>query len=237
MMERKNYFKRFNALDRRYLYTDKHIHSTWTDGEGSIPQIAQRAWEIGLKTIAITDHIRETSTYFAQYDKEIKKIRKQMSVEILAGFEAKIKNFDGEVDAPKDVLKIAEIRIASVHRFPLGRKLYSPKEFDKKICQEIELELSIAAIKKGQANVLGHPGGMSLRKYNEFPLEFFEEIIAECKKQEMVFDLDCSYHAAIYPDLKPILQKHNPLISLGSDAHKLSELGGWIEILKGEIKK
>jgi len=236
-MKKGNYFKRFNALDRKYLYTDKHIHSTWTDGEGSILQISQRAREIGLKTIAITDHIRETSTYFAQYDQEIKKIRKQMSLEILAGFEAKVKNFDGEIDAPKNVFKKAEIKIASVHRFPLGRRLYSPKEFDKKICQEIELELSIAAIKKGQANVLGHPGGMSIRGYNEFPLEFFEEIIAECKKQDMAFDLDCSYHAAIYPDLKLILQKHNPLISLGSDAHKLSEIGGWIEILKGEIKK
>jgi len=236
-MKKGNYFKRFNALDRKYLYTDKHIHSTWTDGEGSILQISQRAQEIGLKTIAITDHIRETSTYFSQYEKEIKKNRKQMSLEILAGFEAKVKNFDGEIDAPKDVLKKAEIKIASVHRFPLGRKLYSPKEFDKKICQEIELELSIAAIKKGQANVLGHPGGMSIRRYNEFSLEFFEEIISECKKQDMAFDLDCSYHAVIYPDLKPILQKYNPLISLGSDAHKLSELGGWIEILKQDMNK
>jgi len=236
-MKKGNYFKRFNAIDRVYLHTDKHMHSTWTDGQANIAQIAKHAVGLGLNTIAITDHIRETSTYFPEYCKEIKKVQKSSGLKILAGFEAKIKNFGGEIDVSKDVLKKAQIKIASVHRFPLGRKLYSPKEFDKKICQEIELELSIAALKKGQANVLGHPGGMSIRRYNEFPLEFFEEIIAECKKQDIAFDLDCSYHTVVYPALKPILQKHNPLISLGSDAHKLSEIGGWIKILNEDIKK
>lgn len=225
------YYKRFKSIDRIYLYTDKHIHSKWTDGEGSIFEIAKKSSEMGLRHIAISDHIRSSSTFFDEYYKEAKKVSKELNIEILAGFEAKIKNFQGDIDACEEVAKKAEIRIASVHRFPIGRKLYEAHMFEKRICQEIELELTIAALNKRSFDVLGHAGGMSLKAYNEFPLNFFEEIILECKRNEVVFEINCNYHLPVLDVLMTLLSKYNIFISFGSDAHKLPEIGGWLNIL------
>jgi len=222
-------FKTFNAIDEEYLHTDKHIHTTWGDGRSSVAELIAQAERIGLKQIAFTEHIRSESTYFPRYLKEIESTRSYCDIDILVGFEAKIMNFSGAVDVSKSVIKKANIKIASVHRFPLGRKLVDPSKLSKGICQEIELELAIAAIKKRECNVLGHAGGMSLKSHNEFPADFFEEIIIECKKNDVAFDLNSFYHMPVIDNLKKMLRIHNPYVSFGSDAHHVNDLGGWIQ--------
>ena len=69
---------------------------------------------------------------------------------------------DGNIDVKPEVVQEADIAILSVHRYPLGSKLYNASEFKKNIAQEIELELSLAGLKKGGFNVLGHPGGIAV---------------------------------------------------------------------------
>ena len=230
------YLKTFNDIGLDYIYSDKHIHSHWTDGEGTVLQIAKRADELCLNHIAITEHMRADSKYLSQYLDEIREANKQCKVDILSGFEAKICNFCGDIDVPHNALKKTEIKIASVHRFPFGRRLYYPQQFEKKICQEIELELSMCALRKGGFNILGHSGGMSLRAYNEFPLGFFEEIIAECKRCNIAFELNSLYHLSVLDDLIALLKKHNPFVSIGSEAHKIDEVGNCINILKEKVE-
>ena len=225
-------FIRYNKIDNQYIRTDLHIHSTWTDGADSIVDIIEQAKERNLHTIAITDHIRTDSTYLEKSVEEIQKLRKTSNIKILTGFEAKVNNFQGEVDVSVLNKNIADIKIASVHRFPIGRKLYNANLFSKKIAQEIELELSIAGIKKAEFDILGHPGGMSIRSFGEFPLAYFEEIIIECNKNNIVFELNSTYHSRIINDLKPILAKHNPLITFGSDAHIKKNIGSWLDTFK-----
>jgi len=225
-----DYFVKFNAIDNDYICTDKHIHSSWTDGGSTVLEVAKKASERGLKQIAIADHVRSYSSYFTKYAEEINRASRKSGLEILIGFEAKIKNFDGDIDAPASVMKRAQIKVASVHRFPLGRKLYFPKDFNKKICQEIELELSLSALKNGGFNVLGHPGGMSLEAHGEFPNNFFGEIILQCKKNNIAFELNSRYHRRVLKKIIPLLSRHNVLVSLGSDAHTLQEIGNWVGI-------
>lgn len=225
-----NYFKRIRDLNVSDFYTDLHIHSTWSDGINSIHEIVQQSKLKKLSTIAITDHIRNESTYFNDYYNEIKKMKVD-GIVILTGFEVKIKNFQGEVDVSPAVSNKAEVQIASVHRFPLGRKLFSPDKFNKPICQEIELELSIACIRKQQMRVLGHPGGMSIKAFHEFPIAFFREIIIECAHNDIVFELNSAYHAEIYKELMPILEEYNPYLSFATDAHTIKEIGQWPHIL------
>lgn len=221
--------KKFKALDTLDAQVDLHIHSVWSDGSNSIAEILQEAREKDLKLIAITDHVRRESTYFPDYCAEIEEMRSS-DLRILVGFEAKILDFHGNLDVSGEVLDRSAVQVGSVHRFPLGRKLFSPKDFDKRICQEVELELSVVAIRKKQLNILGHPGGMSLKAFGEFPLEFFREIAVECSRNEIAFELNSSYHADIYGDLEPILREYNPYIAFGSDAHTLEDIGKWSTI-------
>lgn len=228
-------FKRYKEINKEYICTDKHVHTTWVDGKSSISELVERAKILGMRQIAFTEHVRKDSTYFPQYLEEIYRIRDKENFDIVAGFESKVCNFNGELDLPEDAYNSADIIIASVHRFPFGRKLYQPSQFTKKICQDVELELAIAAIEKEKCNIIGHPGGLSLQAYGEFPLSYFEEIIAECKRHDVAFDLNKMYHYRVFFDLKPLLKKYNPYVSLGSDAHSIDELGGWFGILQGEL--
>jgi len=220
-------FKKYNNIDKEYFHTDFHMHSTWTDGKKTIIEMVDQAKNISLTDIAITDHIRETSTYFPKYYDEIIRIREKENMNIFVGCESKVKNFMGEIDIPENVKHKAEIRIVSVHRFPIGRKLIAPKMFNKKSCQDIELELSMALLENSnnEFDIIGHPGGMSLRFHGEFPTDYFKEIIINCAKYGIVFDINCSYHSSIINQLKPLLKKYNPLVSIGSDAHISGAVG------------
>lgn len=229
------YLKRFNEISPDYLNSDKHIHSQWTDGKGTILQIAERANRLGLNHIAITDHIRSDSSYFPKYFDEIRRIRRRYSFNILVGVEVKIRNFNGDIDIPGSALKRAEIKVASVHRFPIGRKLYTPHKFSKRLCQEIELELSLAALKKGGFDVLGHPGAMSLKFFGEFPIGFFKEIALKCRKSHIAFEVNSFYHKSALKQLKSILKEHNPLVSIGSEAHNLKDVGSCLSVIKGQM--
>jgi len=79
-------------------------------------------------------------------------------------------------------------------------------------------------------DILGHPGGMSLRFHGEFPTEYFEEIIINCVKHNIAFDINYSYHSNIINQLKPLFVKYNPLVSIGSDAHIADSVGSSIKL-------
>jgi len=141
--------KCFNDIDGDYKKMDLHIHSNWTDGENTIEEIIKQAEILKLNTIAITDHIRSVSSYFPEYKKTIQELKKTTAINILTGFETRIKNFNGELDVDANVKNIGEVKIASVHRVTIADKLFSLELFSKEIAQSIELELCLAALKKG----------------------------------------------------------------------------------------
>lgn len=231
-----NFFPKFNDLKFNDLMVDFHLHSTWTDGQNSITEIIKSAKKNNIHSIAITDHIRKTSTYFNDYKNEINHLNSHENINIYIGFEAKINDFVGNIDVKDIVVKEADIAIASVHRFPIGQRLYNASEFKSNIAQEIELELSLAALNMGGFNVLGHPGGMSLTAHNEFHQNFFEEIIVMCSKNDIAFDLNGRYHCNQLNILLPLLKKYNPHVSIGTDSHSVKSIGYWNNILKGYIK-
>lgn len=207
------------------LYVDTHMHSTYTDGEGSIDAIIEVAKQRGLRRVAITDHVRKESTYLQRYFEHIDKIASKCEIEVLKGVEAKVDNFSGAVDVSDEVRKQADIVIASVHRFPLGRNLYAANKFEKGIAQAIELDLALAAVTARACDVLGHPGGMCLQAFKEFPIGSFEELIHACSENGVVFEIDSAYHKPVAGQLIPLLQQYNPLVSFSSDAHTLDRIG------------
>ena len=75
---------------------DYHIHADVTDGEMKIEEIIEEAKRLGLKKIAITEHISKTPTYdWFKFRDKIKKIKVE-GLKILVGVEAKVLNEGGE---------------------------------------------------------------------------------------------------------------------------------------------
>jgi len=178
-----------------------------------------------MNMIAITDHIRKESDYFVEYIKEINEIRNRYHMKIYSGFEAKILDVYGNIDLPDVVSDMADIIIASVHRVPYMGKLRLPKELPFEELIDLELKLSLSAIKNSKKiNVIGHSGGMSISTYGKFPEEYFEKIIYECTNNDIAFEFNYKYHQVFEDVLKRMLIEYNPYVSVGSDAHEIEKI-------------
>jgi putative hydrolase len=82
----------------------------------------------------------------------------------------------------------------------------------------------MAFLRRGGAAVLAHPGGMSLRYGNGFPDENYLALAEAAKAAGIAIELNASY-LKDFSGLVPLLRRVDPLISIGSDAHDLDELG------------
>lgn len=215
---------KFKDINLNYIDEDFHIHSNYTDGKNTIFEIVNQAEKLNLNKIAITDHIRESSIYFDKFSLEINEIRERTKLKILIGYEARIKDFKGNIDVSASVFNKADIRIGSVHRVGFGDKLFSINEFNKNIAFEIERELTIEAIINKNIDIIGHAGGMCITNFGGFPIQYFEDIISACKNNGIAFEINSRYHSNIFTVLYPILVKYNPFVTFGSDAHSLEEI-------------
>jgi DNA polymerase (family 10) len=103
-----------------------HCHTTYSDGKGTIAEMAHAAAELGFGAITITDH-SAAATYARGLD--LTQLRAQRAeiaalvdpgVRILHGTEADILA-DGAIDVPHELIPELEVIIASVHqRHQLG---------------------------------------------------------------------------------------------------------------------
>jgi putative hydrolase len=230
-----NVFKRFKDVDHDYLYSEMHCHSTWTDGLSSVYDIVEKAESIGLKKLIFTDHVRKKSNYFNEYAFEIRKLSKRKKIEIFVGFESKIADFEGNLDITNECRSYADIIIGTVHSFPSGKDFVHPSELPEKKIEETEYKLILNAIEKGDFDIVGHAGGMSITLNGSFPIEYIEDIIAKCVDYDKAFEINSRYHRDIIDELTELLKKYNPLVSIGSDAHSIDQIGTCSKILREKI--
>jgi len=136
------------------IHADLHTHSTWSDGQASIKQMAEAAIKRGLKVLAVTDHSQSlgvanglTPGRLAEQRKEIDKVQKELGdkIKLLQGSEVEIKA-DGTLDFDDSVLASLDIVVASLHT-----SLRQPR------AQVTERLLN--AIRNPHVDIIGHPTG------------------------------------------------------------------------------
>jgi len=137
---------------------DLHMHTTASDGAGSIVEMAEAAKGRGLKYIAITDHSKRVSmangldeVRLRTHWKDIREARKSITgIEVLCGIECDILE-DATMDLSDDVLAEADWIVAVLHY-----GLQQPRE-------QIMKRL-MTAITNPHVNIIGHPTGRMVGK-------------------------------------------------------------------------
>lgn len=137
---------------------DLHMHTTATDGRGTIREMIDAGKARGLQYIAITDHSKRVSMAngldaerLRAHWREIVKVREQVSgIDVMCGIECDILE-DATMDLPDDVLAEADWVIAVLH---YGLK--QPRE-------QIQKRL-LHAIRCPYVSVIGHPSGRIIGK-------------------------------------------------------------------------
>ena len=220
-------FFRFKEISAENVHREFQVHTDWTDGSNSITEILAEAERRQIKELAFTEHARASSDYVPEFFRQIELASRNSSiVRVYKGLEVKIMDTTGRLDISPSMCGTADLVIASVHSFSddYGQRR-SARMVDKEEAHRIEFNMAMALIASRKADVLSHPGGMSLRYFGEFPLPYFEQLLAKCVEHDVPFEINFSYHAAILEDLLPLLKDINPLISIGSDVHELQKIG------------
>lgn len=144
-------------IEVKNIKAELHSHTTWSDGQLSILEMAQAAKKRGYKVLGVTDHSAAiglleglTPEKVEEQRKEIAKVRKKMGDEltILHGVEVEIRA-DGALDLPDEVLASLDIVVASLHQ--------SIRQPRAQITERM-----LAAIRNPHVDIIGHPTNRKL---------------------------------------------------------------------------
>lgn len=195
---------------------DLHMHTTASDGAGTIEEMALAAKARGLKYIAITDHSKRVSMAngldakrLREHWDNIRRIRSQMhGIEILCGIECDILE-DAELDLPDDVLEEADWVIAVLH--------YGLRQPREQIMKRL-----LNAIRNPHVDIIGHCTGRMIGRREGADVNFSELLRAAADHRVMLeinahpsrLDLD-DIHAAAAKD-------HGIPIVISTDSHSVN---------------
>lgn len=167
-----------------------HAHSTWSDGQFSIKEMAEACMERGYEYLGITDH-SQTAAYagglsvdeIRQQWEEIDKLNEEFAgngtnFRIFKGIESDILG-DGRLDYGDDILEGFDFVIASVHS---GLEMSREKMMTR----------FRNAITNPYTNIIGHPSGRLLLQRDGSDLDMNELI-----------ELAAEHHTAIEINANP----------------------------------
>src|SRR3989442_4792863 len=196
-----------------------HVHSTWSDGQNTIREMAEACIVRGLTYLGLTDHSK-TAAYagglneedLRRQHEEIDLLNKEYAgrLRILKGIECDILR-DGSLDFADDVLATLDFVVASIH------SLFN-------LSLEEQTQRMLRAISNRYVDIIGHPTGRILLGREGYALDLDVVIDAaaehgvwiEINAHPSVLDLDCLYlHRARDEVIK---------IPIDPDAHVISGL-------------
>ena len=190
------------------ILEDYHVHSSYNDHSAldlTVKNALDRAAEVGLKTLAFTEHVRRSSSWVPQYIQEIKNLRESSMTNVVIGFEAKILS-DGSIDCLEEYSE-AYFIIASFH------SVYSDK---KKWMYAL-----IKTIENPHVNVIGHLAPEPTFHIDGGEIDF---IASKIVLHQKIVEINAKYHRPPRDWILSFREK-GVRFHLGSDAHSVSEIG------------
>ena len=226
-------FFRAGMLRRHIPRIDLHIHTNFVHGRNSIEELASQAIKEGLEVIAFTEHARKDSTYIYAFLEEIMSVRQSCNIRILSGVECRIINTKGDVDTNGHISDKVDMVIGALHKYPsdVDYEFIATENLSHVKAAEIETEATINAVKKGVITSLAHP----TRSYSEhfgqrFPKELLIQVLRCCTNNGVAFELNAQTKYLEY--ITDMCIKENALISIGSDAHSIEQVGSIVRMLE-----
>jgi putative hydrolase len=228
--------KRQNITKNHIPMFDYHLHTNWTDGQNTSLEMYNCAVNAGLESILFSEHARKTSVnWFLDFANEIRNLPKSTCTAFV-GVEAKVSDFHGNIDSVDEILDVCDLVMASVHRFPDEFKVTErPIDIEGNEAVKMELDLSLAVLENKNIDILGHPFGMSIRRFNIYPTEAdFKKVIKKASETGVAIEVNPYYHNNLW-EIIDWCQDFGTLISLGSNAHKTSQVG-WVNRVLSEAQ-
>jgi DNA polymerase (family 10) len=213
---------------------DLQMHTTWSDGQNTLEEMARAAQAKGYAYIAITDHSQGlgvvqglTPERLREQRKEIDRLNAELApFRILAGIELEIR-VDGSLALPDDVLAGLDIVLASVHS--------SMRQDRETMTQRV-----ITAMQHPLVNIIAHPTGRLINQRDRLNLDF-DAVLRAAVETGTILEINADPHRLdLDGEHARAAIEAGVLLSLGTDAHSLFGLEsmpfgvamarrGWVE--------
>ncbi|HWF37472.1 MAG TPA: PHP domain-containing protein [Candidatus Acidoferrales bacterium] len=206
---------------RRDLCGDLQMHTTWSDGEGSVQEMAEAADERGYEYIAITDHAKGLKIAGGIDEAQLRRQAHEIAgmnaalgaggrkLRVLRSIELNL-NPQGEGDMESAALAKLDLVLGCFHS-SLRKK-------------EDQTARYLAALRNPDIQILGHPKG---RIYN-FRLGLnadWPRVFGLAAKLDKAVEIDCYQDRQdLKLDLVRLAKQAGCRISLGTDSHGPSQL-------------
>ncbi len=191
-----------------------HNHTTYSDGEHTLAEMADYCKELGYEYLGICDHSK--SAFYANGLQPERIVQQQIEIDVLnkkltpfrifKGIESDIL-IDGSLDYPDEILSTFDFVVASIH---------SILRMDK----EKATQRLIRAVENRYTTILGHPTGRLLLAREGYPIDH-EKVIDACATNGVIIELNANpYRLDLdWRFLQYALNK-NVMISINPDAHR-----------------
>src|SRR6266571_2271165 len=163
-----------------------HVHSTWSDGQNTIREMAEACIARGFMYLGITDHSKAAAyagglsedSLLRQHE-EIDRLNEEYAgrLRILKGTECDILK-DGSLDYADEVLASLEFVVASIHS-------------DFNLSPEEQTRRMLHAISNPYVNIIGHPTGRILLGRAGYTLDM-EAVIDAAAAQGVSIEINAS---------------------------------------------
>ena len=225
-----------DALPRLLEWTDLrgslHNHSNWSDGRGTLEEIAAHMHELGCDYWAITDHSKASfqangldAARLREQIKEVKRVNEQFAGEgsdfrLLSGTEVDI--LKERLDFDDDVLAELDVVVASLH-------VAGSDEVDN-------TKRLIAAAENPYVHILGHLTGRLLLERESYKVNQ-QAVIAACAETGTWIELNANpYRFDLDWRLWPYAKSKGVKCVINCDAHR-NEHAGFLRLGAGIARK
>lgn len=194
-----------------------HVHSTYSDGSGTLRQMAEAAIAHGFEYMVICDHSQtaayagglKTQDVLRQWA-EVEALNTELApFRILRGIESDILP-DGSLDYPDEVLAKFEVVVGSLHA---GLGLGKAEQTQR----------LLRALDNPYLSILGHPSGRLILQRKGAEADW-EAVLERARQNQKVVEFNCSPYR-LDLDWRLMLAWRDRLnFSLGPDSHSVESI-------------
>lgn len=195
---------------------DLQVHSTWSDGSGSVGEMAATARERGYEYVAFTDHTKGLPIANGMHEDEVREqwrelaaVERVAGIRVLRGLEMNLST-EGDGDMDDDLLAELDVLVGAFHSKLRVRTDETPRY--------------LAALGKGRIDILAHPRG---RRYDVRLglVADWDRVARTAAEQDIALEIDS------WPDRQDIdvrslaaVAGAGTRVAIDTDAHAPSEM-------------
>ena len=217
------------------LREDRHVHSRFSDGEGSLAQNIAAAEALGLQDLTCVDHVRVSTDWVPAYVEAVRAARPSTAVRLGCGIEAKLLDTGGALDLPPDIDGVDAIYAAD-HQVPLADGPHHPRQIaaeiesgerDAAAVIEAIVTSTTAAVRRYPDIVIAHLFSVlpkiGLDERDVAP-ELLQQLAAACFESGACVEISERWRCPTAQTLRPFLE-HGVTVLVSTDSHRSETIG------------